>query len=116
MVIDYKDIGSRIRNKRIERGLTQEQRSELVGIGASHMSHLENGKTVPSMEVFIAVCNVLDCSADELLCRETVWAKPLLNNWLVALTEDCDSAETKILTDVLQAAKASLRKNKTSVW
>lgn len=59
MAIDYTDIGQRIKQKRIEKGFTQEKLSELIGVGASHMSHLESGGTVPSIEVFIALCNVL---------------------------------------------------------
>lgn len=114
MAIDYVDIGQRIKQKRIEKGFTQEKLSEMIGVGASHMSHLESGKTVPSMEVFIALCNALECSADELLCREVVEAKPLMNNWLIDLVSDCDSNEIKILTDILISAKKTLRKNKTS--
>ena len=114
MAIDYKDIGHRIKDKRIERGLTQEKLSELVGIGPSHMSHIESGSTVPSFEVFISLLNALDCSADELLCRETRAAKPLLSSWLSELVEDCDPTEIKILSDILVAAKQTLRKNKST--
>ena len=112
MATDYLDIGKRIKKKRVEKGLTQERLSELIGVGASHMSHMESGKTIPSMEVFITLCNVLECSADELLCREIIAAQPLMNNWLVDLVADCDDTETKILTDILTAAKKTLRKNK----
>ena len=113
MAIDYKDVGQRIKEKRIERGLTQEKLSELVGIGPSHMSHIESGSTVPSFEVFISILNALNCSADELLCREVATAKPLLNSWLSDIIADCDNTETKILTDIVVAAKQTLRKNKT---
>lgn len=113
MAIDYTDIGQRIKQKRIEKKFTQEKLSELIGVGASHMSHIESGKTVPSMEVFIAICNVLNCSADELLCREIRTAQPILKNWLTDLIDDCDSTETKILTDLLTSTKTTLRKNKT---
>ncbi len=114
MAIDYTDIGKRIKQKRIEKNYTQEQLAELVNIGPSHMSHLEGGKTVPSMDVFIALCNVLEVSADELLCREIVAGKPILANWLTDLIEDCDATETKILTDVLTSTKHTLRKNKAT--
>lgn len=113
MAIDYVDIGQRIKQKRIARGMTQEKLSELVGIGPSHMSHIEGGKTVPSLEVFITLLNVLDCSADELLCREIKTGKPVCENWLTQLIADCDPTETKILSDTLISLKATLRKNKT---
>ena len=114
MAIDYTDIGQRIKQKRMEKGLTQEKLSEMIGVGASHMSHLESGKTVPSMEVFITLCNVLECSADELLCREISAAKSILHNWLIELIQDCDTTEIKILSDVLNSTKATLRKNKVT--
>lgn len=114
MAIDYKDIGLRIKQKRVQAGLTQEKLSEMIGVGPSHMSHIEKGTTVPSFEVFIAILNALDCSADELLCREIRFAKPLLDNWLTRLIEDCDPTEVKILSDALVSLKDTLRKNKTT--
>ncbi len=113
MAIDYKDIGQRIKQARMERNLTQDRLSELVGIGPSHMSHIESGTTVPSFEVFIGILNALDCSADALLCRELSAAKPLRDNWLTSLVADCDPTETKILSDALVSLKETLRKNRT---
>ncbi len=112
MAIDYRDIGQRIKQVRIEKGLTQEKLSEIVGIGPSHMSHIESGSTVPSFEVFISILNALGCSADELLCREITAAKPICDNWLTGLIADCDPVETKVLSDALISLKAILRKNK----
>ena len=112
MAIDYKDIGQRIKAKRTEKGLTQEKLSELIGVGPSHMSHIESGSTVPSFEVFISILNALDCSADELLCKEVKAAKPILNSWLSELVADCDPTEIKILSDIVLSAKQTLRKNK----
>ena len=114
MAIDYKDIGQRIKEKRIEKGLTQEKLSEIVNIGPSHMSHIESGSTGPSFEVLISILNALGCSADELLCREVTASKPLLNSWLSDIIADCDPTETKILSDIVISAKQTLRKNKTT--
>ena len=114
VAIDYGDIGQRIKQKRIEKGLTQDKLSEIVGIGPSHMSHIESGSTVPSFDVFVAIINALDCSADELLCREIYSAKPLCNNWLTNLLDDCDSTEIKILSDTLICLKNTLRKHKST--
>lgn len=113
MAIDYKDIGQRIKEKRMEKGFTQEKLSEMIGVGPSHMSHIESGSTVPSFEVFISILNVLGCSADALLCRETDAAKPLLHSWLSELVVDCDQTEVKIISDIVIAAKQTLRKNKS---
>ena len=112
MAIDYADIGQRIKAKRIEKGITQEKLSEIVGIGPSHMSHIETGSTVPSFDVFISIINALDCSADELFCIDVKNARPFLNNWLCEIVEDCDPTEIKVITDTVIALKTSLRQMK----
>ena len=112
MAIDYRAIGQRIKQKRIEKGISQEKLSEMVGIGPSHLSHLETGSGTVSLKVFIAIVNYLGCSADELLCKEIHTARPIVDNWLVELVADCDPTEVKIIADTISALKHTLRKNK----
>lgn len=114
MAIDFSDIGQRIKQKRMEKGLTQEKLSEAVGVGPSHMSHIESGTTIPSFEVFISIVNALECSADDLLCRELTTGKQLTQSWLSELVEGCDTTETKIVSDIVKTTIQTLRKNKTT--
>ena len=113
-MIDYASIGQKVKQLRIQKGITQEQLAEAVGIGVPHMSHLETGTGTVSLKVFIAIVNHLECSADELLCKEISTAKPHLNNWLTELVADCDQTEIKIITDTVSALKQTLRKNKAT--
>jgi O-acetyl-ADP-ribose deacetylase (regulator of RNase III)/DNA-binding XRE family transcriptional regulator len=41
--LDYADIGCRVREARVEYGLTQEKLAEDVGVDAKHISRIENG-------------------------------------------------------------------------
>lgn len=111
-MIDYKDIGARIRALRLQRKLTQEQLAEAAGVGVTHISHIETGNSVPSLQVMIDIINALGCSADELLCIDINLARPLFNNWLVELVSDCDADEVKLITDMVLSLKASLRRLK----
>lgn len=111
-MIDYKDIGARIRSVRLQRKLTQEQLAEAVGVGVTHISHIETGNSIPSLQVMVDIINALECSADELLCIEINQARPLLNNWLGELVTDCDSNEVKLITDMVVSLKASMRRLK----
>ena len=111
-MVDYPAMGACIRKARIRKGLTQEKLAELVGIGCAHMSHLESGRSVPSMEVFIAIVNHLGCSADELLCRDVESGRPAMMNWLTELVSDCDRTEMKIIADMVVSLKDTLRRNK----
>lgn len=111
-MIDYASVGFKVKEIRTKKGITQEQLAEAVGVGVTHISHLETGSGTVSLKVFIAIVNYLDCSADELLCKELNTAKPIVNNWLVDLIEDCDPSEIKIISDTLTTLKSSLRKNR----
>lgn len=52
-MIDYKMIGARIRAIRNARKMTQEQLAEAVGVGVTHISHIETGNSIPSLQVVI---------------------------------------------------------------
>ncbi len=111
-MIDYASIGFKIKEARLRKGITQEQLAEASGVGVTHISHLETGKGTVSLKVFIAIVNFLDCSADELLCKEITAARPVVDNWLVDLVADCDKTEIKIIADTVTALKQTLRNNK----
>ena len=113
-MIDYTSIGYKVKQLRVQKNITQEQLAEAVGVGITHISHLETGAGTLSLKVFIAIVNYLECSADELLCKEISTARPHVDNWLTELVSDCDQTEIKIITDTVTALKQTLRKNKTT--
>ena len=49
-MVDYADIGKRIRACRLAKGMTQEQLANEVGVVVTHISHIETGNSVPSLE------------------------------------------------------------------
>ena len=65
-MIDYKQIGVKIRKARLEKKITQEQLAALADVGVTHISHIETGNTIPSLKTLVAIVNALDCSMDEL--------------------------------------------------
>lgn len=65
--MEWKDIGNRIRQKRVEKGLRQEDLAEMAGLSTSYIGMIERGEKTPSLETFVILANLLDASADELL-------------------------------------------------
>ena len=110
---DYRFIGARIRAARLEKKMTQEQLAEAAGVGITHISHIETGNGIPSLQTVVEIINALDCSADEILCMEVKTARPELNSWLSELVADCNTEEIKLISDIVSATKASLRRLKT---
>lgn len=111
-MFDYKFLGSRIRAMRLERRITQEKLAESAGVGVTHISHIETGNSIPSLQTLVDIINALDCTADELLCMEVRQSRPVLNNWLGELVADCSDSEVKLITDMVVAMKASMRRLK----
>ena len=65
--VDYKAMGKRIREKRIEVGLTQEKLAEKVGVGESHIGGIERGENICSLSVAAAISEVLEMNMDRLV-------------------------------------------------
>ena len=56
-MVDYADIGKRIRACRLAKGMTQEQLANEVGVVVTHISHIETGNSVPSLKTLIDIIN-----------------------------------------------------------
>ena len=69
MDIDFKLIGSRIREVRNLRGLTSEQLSEMVDLSSESLRHIEIGASNPSLKKLFAIAEALDASLDYLTGR-----------------------------------------------
>ena len=61
------DIGARLREARLERGLSLRSVAQALGVSASLISQVETGKTQPSVSTLYAIVSHLGVSMDELL-------------------------------------------------
>ena len=65
--MEEKGLGRRINAVRKCRGCTSERLSELCNINATYLRQIEGGTKMPSLPVFINICNALKISPDYLL-------------------------------------------------
>ena len=66
-MIDYRTLGSRIRNARLAKNLTQEALASLIGCAPTHVSNIENNHTKVSLPMLVEIANALDTGVDYLL-------------------------------------------------
>src|SRR6266568_47329 len=59
-------LGNRIRELRKNKGLSQDQLSEVVGIHPKHLSRIELGKSFPYMETLEAIARALQVELKDL--------------------------------------------------
>ncbi len=65
--MDAKAVGQRIKAAREKKNMTQEDLAARINISPTHISVIERGTKIPRMDTFVAIANVLEVSADELL-------------------------------------------------
>lgn len=64
----YPSFGAAMRRLRIERGLSQEELAEKMDMTSNaHISRLENGKKLPSLEMVFRLADALDIKASKLI-------------------------------------------------
>ena len=60
-------IGANIQKARVNAHMTQEQLSELIGIGTTSLSAIERGTVGVSLATLRSICETLSVSSDSLL-------------------------------------------------
>lgn len=68
--MDQKKIGGFLRELRKERGLTQEQLSEILGVTNRSISRWENGVNLPDFDLVIEITKYFDVKIEEFLDGE----------------------------------------------
>jgi transcriptional regulator with XRE-family HTH domain len=84
-------FSTRIRDLRIQHGMSQEELSEAVGISQNQISRYERGANDPTGEVLIALADVLHTTTDYLLGRSADPAPTIRE-------ADLDTKERKVVT------------------
>ncbi len=68
--LDFKAIGLKIRERRLEKGITQEHIANKLDVNPSHISNIERGRANPSLTAIVKIANILDCSVDYFISAE----------------------------------------------
>lgn len=112
MSLNFKIIGLRVRESRLQKRMSQAVLAELIDMSVSYISHIETSKKQASLESLVRIANVLGLTVDHLLSGNQVNDTAEYRTELVQLLEDCTSYEKRIIYEIAFAAKLSLRNNK----
>jgi putative transcriptional regulator len=63
-------ITNRVKELRIERGWTQQQLADTVGVSRQSINSIERGRYVPSLELALEFGRVFGCPTDEIFRLE----------------------------------------------
>jgi len=103
-------LGSRIKELRHGRGLSQEQLAEIVDIDTKHLSRIETGLSAPTVDRLEIIANALDVEV------RTLFEYGHLNNRGVQLTDidkmlkKLDENDLKIVYRIVRSFVGSLHR------
>lgn len=106
--MDKKLLGKKINIARKDKGLTGEQLSELCHINATYLRQIESGAKMPSLPVFVSLCQELKVSPSYLLAE--ILPDPEIQEMdaLFELWEKATPKQIKMINAIIRGALESL--------
>lgn len=102
--VNYIQLGRRIREKRLEKGMKQQDMAVAVGTATNHLSDVERGRKKPSLELLMRISSLTDTPVDFFLmdnphsCRSYC-----INEELAATLEQCSPQSLVVISNVAQS-------------
>jgi len=63
-------LGEKLRTLRKQQSLSQAELSDMLGVSQRHVSGIERGEKVPSLEILLKISRIFDVSSDQLIKDE----------------------------------------------
>ncbi len=109
---DYQKIGTRIREIRVKRRMSQADLAYTAHISLPHISDIELGKTKMSLATFLRVAEALQASTDGLLRPDVPEVKNIYQKELQDLLADCTPSEIDAIINIVKEVKAGMHAKK----
>lgn len=108
-MIDYEDLGIRIRKKREAAGLSQADLAAQANLSNQHISNVENAKSKIGLEKLVAIANVLEASLDELICGSVKKSRVIYQGDVADMIEEFSDVEMRVLPEYLRCFDSTYR-------
>ena len=111
MDLNYDLIGIQIQKHREQKRLSQADLGDIIDSTERHVRRIEGGHCGVSLNLFVAIANVLNASADDLLNSNLTHTQSSTDAEIMVLIHDCIPAEKAILMDMLRHMKKLLQEH-----
>lgn len=108
--IDTIELGSRIRQARADRNMSQIELAEACGISVPYVSDIERGKKCFSVDILLRIAQALQVSTDWLLRLDIPQTDYAYSTEAAELLKDCSQDEAALLIDLMSSMKQTMRK------
>lgn len=110
--INLVELGSRIRQIRTERGMTQMDLADTCNLSLPYVSDIERGKKCFSVDILLRVAQALEVSTDWLLRLDIPQTQYAYSAEAAELMADCSRDEATLLLDLMRSAKEIIIKRR----
>ncbi|MDR1628773.1 MAG: helix-turn-helix domain-containing protein [Oscillospiraceae bacterium] len=102
MDIDYELLGLRLSNIRKQQKLTQEKLAEKTNLANNYISNIENGRSIPSLETLIKLCEALEITPNDLLVGTATTSPSYMVSDLDNILKICTPEEKKLIEGIIR--------------
>ena len=103
MAIDYSVIGSRIKEARLAKNLTQEDLADQIDISVAFLSRVERGNSHINLKRLNQICGLLDVSEGYILNGASNNSKNYLEHEFAELLKKVSPQKQKLIYNVAKA-------------
>lgn len=103
MALDYGIIGSRIKQARLAKNLTQEDLSEQLDVSVAFLSRVERGSSHVNLKRLTQICKILDISEGYVLSGASNSSENYLDREFAELLKKCSPEKQKMIYNVVKA-------------
>ena len=100
--INFDRISKKIKQIRLQKGLTQEYIANQANVNTSHISNIENGRVKISLSTLILVCNALEVTLDYILSDEYVHPQNSMEQSILQELRKCNLDTQKRILDIIR--------------
>lgn len=101
-MINYEIIGNRIKEKRLEKQLTQENLAESIDVSPEYMSKIENGRVQINLKRLAELSLILECPIEYLVAGTVIQAPDYKVNEFNQLMKSCSPKEKDVIYRVAE--------------
>lgn len=107
MSLDYNVIGSRIKEARRSKKLTQEALSEQLDVSVAFLSRVERGNSHINLKRLNQICDILEVSEGYVLNGADSTQNNYLNREFSELLEKCSPEKQKLIYEIAKTIAES---------
>ena len=97
MSLNYSIIGDRLKQARINKGITQEKLAEDLEVSVPYVSRIERGSTNINLKRLSEMCALLDVSEGEILSGAASESSSYLNTAFSDLLKNCPAEKIDLI-------------------